>query len=251
MATGIGGEVAWWCPSLDSTQSGSTLTDLAGSNNVTLTNMALSGSSSNWVSDTESGGSVAIDLDGTNDYGDAGTSATFSPSPMSISLRLKMNASPAAFDGIFGRSSGSGWNDGFGLYWTSSTGIRFWLNSYSVNYASGSVADATTWNHIVGTWTTTQQPKIYANGTLGTSTGGGPTSQSGTSVQLSIGRLFSDTYNINGRLDDIRIFNRVITSGEISSLGSQRGYQPSSGFVPSLDSKMSSGGFQFMSGGLG
>lgn len=58
-----------WCPSRDDAGNGTTtLNDLAGTNHGTLTNFALTGSTSNWVSDTGAGGIRALDFDGTNDF---------------------------------------------------------------------------------------------------------------------------------------------------------------------------------------
>ncbi len=61
---GIGDELAWWCPSLDSSGNGTgTVNDLAGNgNDATLLNM--SPEASRWVADTTSGGVRAIDFDG-------------------------------------------------------------------------------------------------------------------------------------------------------------------------------------------
>ena len=70
MPTGIGNELAWWCPSLDETGNGTTtLYDLVGSVNGTLTNMD---ASTDWVADTASGGVRCLDFDGTNDFIDYG-----------------------------------------------------------------------------------------------------------------------------------------------------------------------------------
>lgn len=219
---GIGGEVAWWCPSLDDAgNGGSTLNDLIGSNDITLTNME----SGDWIADTGSGGVRALDFDGSNDYGAAGTSATFSPSPFSLSFWMKCNATPAAFDGVLGRMSSSAWTDGWGVFWVNSTQLRFWVNQYNTRYAAVTVALPTAWNHICCTWETGVAPKIYLNTAAGSSSGTAPTSQTGTTTPFEIGR-HQPNINLNGRLDDIRIFDKVVSGGEMTSLASARGYQP-------------------------
>ena len=57
-------QIAAWIPSLDTAGNGTTtLTDLVGSNDGTLTNM----DAADWVADTDAGGVRALDFDGTND----------------------------------------------------------------------------------------------------------------------------------------------------------------------------------------
>lgn len=64
-----------YCPTLPNGGNGTTtlynldeIGERVGSLNGTLTNFALSGSTSNWVSDTGAGGVTALDLDGSNDH---------------------------------------------------------------------------------------------------------------------------------------------------------------------------------------
>lgn len=226
MPTGIGGEVGWWCPSLDDVGNGtSTLYDLAGSKNITLTNME----EGDWVADTTNGGIRSLQFDGVNEYGDGGTSITFSPSPMSISFWCKSNSNPTIFEGMIGKVTNGSWNSGWGVFFESATNIRFWMGIYSVSYANATVASATSWNHYACIWNPSTQLKIHVNTVSGTTTGTVPATQTGTTTQLAIGRHQSDPYNLACRMDDIRIFNRVITSDEITALASQRGYQPSTG----------------------
>jgi hypothetical protein len=86
--------VSAWIPSKDDSGNGTTtLNDLVGSNNGTLTNFALTGSTSNWVADTNAGGIRAIDCDITNDFV-AVTVASYSDFMLSLWIN------PTAFGGL-------------------------------------------------------------------------------------------------------------------------------------------------------
>lgn len=210
------GCVGAWAPCLGPT--GLTLRDWSGNGrHGTLTNMD---PGTDWV---PSGGDYCLDFDGTNDYVSLGTSASFSPSPMSIAFWLKMNATPVASDGVLGRMSTASWNDGYGVYWSSASVIRFWIGLYSYRYGQISVASPTSWNHIVCEWVAGTSPEIYLDGVKGTNNSQTFTTQTATSTELTIGRTFSDSYNINGQIDDLRIYNRVLSAREKSNLGSRRG----------------------------
>jgi len=210
------GCVAAWAPCLGPT--GLVLRDWSGfANHGTLTNMD---AASDWVL---SGGKYALDFDGTNDYASLGTSATFSPSPMSISFWVKMNSTPAVNDGVFGRMSNTFWNDGYGVFWASSTALRFWMGLYNFRYGQITVATPTAWNHVVCEWISGTSPEIYLQGVKGTNNSQTFTTQTATGADLTLGRMSDNAYNINGQLDDLRIYNRVLSGYEKTLLGSRRG----------------------------
>lgn len=219
----LGNEVAIWCPSLDDSGNGTTtLNDLVGTNDITLTNLALSGSSSNWVSDTDSGGTRAIAFDGSNDYGIAASNTLFNPTDLTISFWIKGAETPAGFMSIFWNSTrpSDSWNTGWGFYWTNSTTMRFFRNTWNVAGVNFTVGTPSAWNHICVVNSGTSLT-AYVNGVLaGTGTTNGKTN--GTA--FTIGEGSSATYNFACRLDDIRIYSDAKSSGNAASLASRRGY---------------------------
>jgi len=87
--------IAAWIPSLDTAGNGTTtLTDLVGSNDGTLTGMD---AATDWVADTDAGGIRALDFDGVDDYVEIPSSSDFqfgngtSDSPFSVSFWVNQN----------------------------------------------------------------------------------------------------------------------------------------------------------------
>lgn len=248
MPTGIGGEIGWWCPSLDDTGNGTTtLYDLASSNNGTLTNMV---AASDWVADTGSGGIRALDFDGTNDtvvFADildsafAGTSAKFSISTWFYNRNL---ATSRGIVTKLGDSTHAQNQRQFALVCESDKIEFTWFGtltsgSFRVVRAATTIA-VDTWTHVVVLFDATvananQKVAIYVNGVLDSISipfsGGSPVSIQNGTAQLAIGAAVgtsasSVTYDFDGRLDDVRVFSGLLNSTQISSLASKRGYQP-------------------------
>lgn len=210
------GCVGAWAPCLG--PSGLTLRDWSGSgNHGTLNNMD---AASDWAA---SGGRYALDFDGTNDYVSLGTSAVLSPSPMSLSFWIKMNVTPAGYDAVLGRMTNTFWNDGYGVYWSSASVLRFWTGLYSFRYGQITVSSPTEWNHVVCEWVAGTSPEIYVRGIKGTNNSQTFTTPTATSTELTLGRMSDNAYNINGQLDDFRIYSRVLSGHEKMLLGSRRG----------------------------
>jgi hypothetical protein len=210
------GCVSAWNPGLG--PSGLTLRDWSGrGNHGTLTNMD---PGTDWV---VSQGRYALDFDGTNDYVSLGTSAVFSPSPMSIAFWLRMNTTPGAFDGIFGRTTSASWLNGYGCHWQTSSVMRFWVGQYVNAYAEIAPSTPTAWHHVVCEWVAGASPEIYVNRIKGTNSGATVATQTSTDTNLTLARLASDALNINGQIDDFRIYSRVLSGSEKAILASRRG----------------------------
>ncbi len=219
----LGNEIAIWCPSLDDTGNGTTtLNDLAGTNDITLTNLALSGSSSNWVNDTDNGGIRAIAFDGVNDYGIAASNSSFNPTDLTISFWMKGNETPVNFMSVLWNSTrpADAWNFGWGFYWTNSTTLRFFRSTWNVAGVNFTVSTPSAWNHICVVNSGTSLT-AYVNGV---SAGTGTTNAKTSGSAFTIGEGSSSTYNFACRLDDIRIFSDAKSSGNAVSLASKRGY---------------------------
>ena len=80
---------------------------------------------------------------------------------------------------------------------------------------------ANTWYHVTGVYNAaTSQLHVYLNGQLddGTLLGTVTSTQRNSSVNVNIGRRPGSTSNnFNGRLDDVRIYNRALTQTEIQA----------------------------------
>ena len=104
---------------------------------------------------------------------------------------------------------------------------------YEHNFASGSVGAWVTgnntltlnaWNHVVVTYSrssTANNPVFYINGVVrsGTSVGNQTgTAPSDTGLENTIGNRTDTAATFNGLIDDVRIYNRVLTADEIKRL---------------------------------
>lgn len=216
--------IAAWIPSLDTAGNGTTtLTDLVGSNNGTLTNFALTGSTSNWVADTDAGGVRALDSDGNNDYtatGFAGGTRT----SMSLSVWCKINSS-LSNKAIFGWWTG---NNGIFLQTGISNGTQILvLSGNGGNYAQSPVSSfvASAWHHIVMAYdgsqaTDAQKLVMHIDGSQQSLTFN---SAIPSSVALSTGTLsIADVGALGrywpGRIDDMRVFSEPLSGSDVSYL---------------------------------
>jgi hypothetical protein len=207
-----------WIPSLDTAGNGTaTLNDLVGSNPLTLNNFALTGSTSNWVADTNAGGIRALDFDGTNDYG-SGSYWTTLGSFGAAAFSLWVRSDGKSNFGIIG-TSGFGV---FSVYSNTSANIRFLIKDTS-NLLNGAIT-VSAWTHVVATYDGTTA-RLYINGTQTASKSvSGTLSNSGSPFYL--GSYYDTTFVIDGRLDDVRGFNQNLDASDVAYLyfsGSGRG----------------------------
>ena len=199
---------------------GSKATDQSGQGNTgTLTNFALSGSTSNWVTGKVGSG---LNFDGTNDRINVGlpSSLNFSGT-MTVSAWVKDN-NATGVHAIFTNYNGSG-NMQYAFEFNRTADKLSWWNSTTAQDAlsTGTITD-TNWHHVVavrsgstGNWTIT----FYIDGVdAGATTG--ITNNPGTyDGAVGVGALASYDANYwNGSLDDVRVYNRALSSTEVTTL---------------------------------
>ena len=222
MPTGLGDELLWLCPSLDDSPN-----DLSGNgNNGTYAN----GIST--VADDTYGGSRAYNFDGTNDYiriydngigGGGGAMDFLASADWSASFYAKCdNDAGNARDPFFGtrtRSGYEGWyainNDNYNDY-----GIT-WFNGSSWTYYgwTNNPQLDTNWHH-VSFVNSAGTVSLYVDGVKSAVTNAIPDLTEFTSFY--IGRANNWMY-FNGRMDDIRLYSRVLTQSETTHLATSRG----------------------------
>jgi len=87
----------------------------------------------------------------------------------------------------------------------------------SVSDTTGStILSSSTYYHIVGTWSKGQNATVYLNGSSDGSESIGSTSI-GDNGSLYIGGNENDNHQLNGLLDDLRIYDKELTSSEVSN----------------------------------
>ena len=115
---------------------------------------------------------------------------------------------PAQWDTLGGTSTTDEWEDGYGLWYESTSTVRFHVMGYGTNFAESGIIP-TNWNYIVGTYDKdaggVDEIKIYVNGVLG-----------GTVADYSTAITYTDTFCIahmgisegfTGTIDEVRISN--------------------------------------------
>ncbi|MBX4191245.1 MAG: hypothetical protein KW804_00370 [Candidatus Doudnabacteria bacterium] len=193
--------------------SGTTTADISGNN--------ISGTLTNGPTWSPGHTGTAVTFDGVNDYVNLGTSALL---PMSgsftVSAWVYETADPADDGIILGKNNGA-----MTLKSSPDTGSRTFAitiqNTSNVNIQrySNTVRNLNTWYHVTGVYdAATPALNIYVNGVLdnGQLSGTIPTTRSATSSAFEVGRRGAGFYLI-GKVDDLRIYNRVLSLSEIQS----------------------------------
>ena len=172
---------------------------------------------------------ISFDFDGTNDYLEAGgnLAAAISVVNGSISTWIKID-SMSANGLIWAINTEEGSTNQIFLLWHNASGV------VRSNFKGGNVANIAdsgsglendnTWHHFVVTWQAVSKAsgniiKIYQDGSLQDSDAIG-TVFSGSPAIFGFGRNALQNFgqNFNGHMNDMAIFNDVLTSSEVSAI---------------------------------
>jgi hypothetical protein len=219
MPTGIGGEVAWWVPSLTS-ESGTTVTNqVGGINNGTLSN------SSMWATDPD--GKRCIVTTTTDIFSVAHNTAFNLPDEYSLSLWFKFS-SYVSNAGVSNKGGNSPRvmaivvnNSSNGIYWQHGTTANAFF-SCSLGSPSFNI-----WHNIIISKEksgSTFTHYGYVNNVLIATTSHTSTPVTSTSA-FQIGGDVGAT-RLPLRFDDVRLFHEVLSSTKRAQLASWRGYDP-------------------------
>jgi hypothetical protein len=217
--------IAAWIPSRDTAGNGTTtLTDLVGSNDGTLTNMD---AATDWVSDTDAGGVRALDFDGSADV------VTTSP--------FALGAVGTVSAWVYFRSVNSGTHAiifaGGGIYVLINqigTTVAFYWFTGPPSFTVSSAFTTGQWYHVAITRDGTNV-RGYIDGVLVGNVAGGGATASSFAFQIG-GWSGQPTRTVDGLIDDIRIFDTALDATDIAYLynsGNGRGIIVESPSVPS------------------
>ena len=131
------------------------------------------------------------------------------PSDITVSAWIKLSADGSAFRYLLDKTSGGG---GYLFKYTLAGAT---LITGGSGRSSGISYPLNTWHHIVGSYQSgSNQIRLYSDGVLAdVGTGGAMTTNSGS---LTIGNGPGGTFK--GVVDDIRIYNRVLSGSEVAQL---------------------------------
>jgi hypothetical protein len=210
-------DACWLCPSLNPAMGGTRLWDLSGGQNWgTLTNMA----NDDWV---VSGGKYALDFDGSNDFVSAEIPLLSGSLLFSIWARgVAGNASTNYIASIPIVSAGS---NGIDFRNPTNAQANLALVGSFVTINSG-VDIRGSWNHLVLGYRS-GLAFFFVNGILVGSQSWPNGISSLSSRQLNLGRFGSFGSHSPVQIDDVRLYSRGLTDGEIRQL-----YQIGRGNMP-------------------
>ena len=200
---GLGDEQLWLCPSIQDSPN-----DLSGNGNDGTYNGGMG-----TVADTSNGGSLAYDFDGVDDYLDLNDPWNFAGN---YSYSLWFNKDSGQSVQVIGNRDAN--VDGWMVYIGGTNNLAVY-NDATQTLGSAAIVGNSTWYCITVTYDGTNL-KLYVDGTLVSSVASAQ--QTASTRNAEIGR-YTNNVTFNGLVDDVRIYNRVLTQAEITHLASQRG----------------------------
>jgi len=218
-----------WCPSKDTTGNGTTtLYDLVGSNNGTLTSMD---AATDWVADSDAGGVRALDFDGVNDRVALASNSAWpaATATNAISLWCKLGALTSATLYVLLRTGVGGSGGAYvAINRLTPASVRWritYLGKFDQDFTAGTLygADDGAWHHVLISHDATHM-RLYVDGVLRDSVERSNHTANSPSGTGSIGSFSDTAFPYFGRMDDIRLFNQSLDATDASDLhAAQRG----------------------------
>lgn len=211
---GLGDEKLWLCPSLDDSAD-----DISGNGNHGTYNGGMG-----TVADTSNAGVRAYSFDGSNDYIDLQNVLT-GTSDFTISAWFKTDS--LSYSYIYGKDLQFGASDGIGIA-QSGGGVYGAIGSGSSRLTltnHGSTVTTSSWHHLAITFDRDGNAEKFLDGvSVGTDSISSVSGNIGTDPDY-VGRRGGSGGYFNGLIDDVRAFERALTTSEITALASKRGYE--------------------------
>jgi hypothetical protein len=219
--TGLGDEAGWWCPTLSGNAS-----DLSGNGNA--------GGYQGGMGVTHyNDGTAAFEFDGTDDHVDTASFSFAGDFAFGGWARIDSTGDLSLKPGIFSTpTSGASW---FVLrVWTLgqvNCDIRDANGNRREIQTTGTYNDDQ-WHHLLANVDRTNDLlSVYIDGES-VVTGSLSTFDSAVSGDFDIGLILDGSRYFTGDADDIRIYDRALTSAEIAHLASERGVQGAAEQIP-------------------
>ena len=196
------GLVAWWKLNGNANTS-------VGSPNGTITNAT---STTNQAGQND----MAYAFNGSNTT--INTASTFGLGVTNVTLSMWINNPSASNHGLFMHVGTTGYGVGVGGTTTGNNGNKLIMIFNGVRWIPTSAVVGTGWHHIVMTLSSTGVPTGYVDGTSAGAFPGANSAAPAANITTigSVSGSAADAFT--GSVDDVRIYNRVLTTGEILSL---------------------------------
>lgn len=145
--------------------------------------------------------------------------------PMSVSVWINTTSTKQAGGIVTQHTACSGYDDHFHMtLYGSSSNNQLHVDAFDGQravVAAPVVADGK-WHHVTFVYNQDQQTKLYVDGNLQNSVNAPPVSNFVSTLQVAIGGFVSNScpqnHNFQGKIDDVRIYNRALSDAEIKQL---------------------------------
>tara|TARA_R100000655_G_scaffold28600_1_gene58051 strand:- start:393 stop:1127 length:735 start_codon:yes stop_codon:yes gene_type:complete len=168
----------------------------------------------------------SVDFDGVDDYVDLGNPPALQfTSSFSISLWFKSTDTSDYILISKDNTSGHATNDRSWALWGNRFGgtnvINFNVRNGSSSFAIQSTSDHNdgNWHHLVATYEASTALKVYVDGSLeATNTTSIPSSINNVGTNVNIGRSANGLYYANAKIDEIGLFNSVLSASNVTAI---------------------------------
>jgi hypothetical protein len=207
---GLGDEKLWLCPSINDSAN-----DISGNGNNGIYNGGMG-----TVVDTSNGGSLAYDFDGTNDSIVIDNNIEFGGN--SVSCWVYSDNIALRFREIecYDKSRSTG-NPDLVLQHETAAGQRAFSQVSGTAITPYTVINQSQWYHLCSVLDGTNL-SVYIDGTLAASVAYTPIPQSD---YMRVGARGTGIEHLDGKMDDIRAYDRALTQSEITHLATSRGIE--------------------------
>ncbi|HEY0968373.1 MAG TPA: LamG-like jellyroll fold domain-containing protein [Opitutaceae bacterium] len=172
---------------------------------------------------------TALDFDGTDDVVNAGSGSSLDNlSAVTVTAWIRADSLGGGSKGrVVTKASGIGPTAGWHLHVTGTNQLQFRADYATTDLdrvSANNTISLGAWRHVVATWTgsaTATNVKIYVDGVetayASTTNGAGARANDATS-NLYLGNESGGTRTFDGLLDDVRVYNRVLSAAEIEAV---------------------------------
>lgn len=195
--TSVNGLVAWW-PMNNSPQ------DISGNDLNAVPLGVTTGTGQNGQPDS------AYTFNGTAQLTCSSSTLLRPSSAVTVSAWVNLSSNPGSTNGIF--------NNGGGGYWlTTNSTLQPSLYITNSTLTTSSNITLNQWYHIVGTFNAGQRV-VYINGVeVGADTGPASITTYGETCRIGNVKNIADRF-LNGRIDDLRVYERALSAGEVQTM---------------------------------
>ncbi len=165
---------------------------------------------------------TSIGFQDDNDYINVPHDPLLDPSQLTVEAWVYAASNISTYDSVLNKSSNTAWGNGYGIYYYNGS-IHFYVNGYTATPNLLAPLPKEEWVHVLGTFDGSTA-RFYVNGQfIAEQTGLAPYVASG--ADLEIGRGKASTYSWKGSIDEVAIYDRVLSETEI---GQHATVQPTS-----------------------